>query len=111
MNTFLKGGFYTDAILPQHSIETLNLGDKMRDITVKEEDKLLIARLASVILAAKPHITMADLFGDSVEARDTLLKLSCINQARLAMDVRSTQSGAPTINNNKSNASLSIPAG
>ena len=58
INTFLKGGFYTDAILPQHSIETLKLGDKMRDITVKEDDKILIARLGSVILAAKPHVTM-----------------------------------------------------
>ena len=58
LNAFLKASFYTDAIMPQHSIEALKLGEKLQEIAVKEEDKLLIVRLASVILAAKPNVTI-----------------------------------------------------
>ena len=79
LNAYIKGGFYTDAILPSHSIESLKLGDKMHEITVKEEDKLLIARLASVIMAAKPHVSVTSLLGDSSEGRDALIKLGCVN--------------------------------
>lgn len=35
LNAFLKGGYYTDAVLPEQSIESLKLAEMLTDKTVK----------------------------------------------------------------------------
>ena len=88
LNAYLKLGFYSDAILPYNTIEAFKLGELMLEIAAKDEDKILIGRLASVIMALKSEVTIAQLFGDSTEARDILLKINSVNQAILTLDTR-----------------------
>ena len=79
LNAYLRLGYYTDAILPSHTIEAFKLGELLREIAVKDEEKILIGRLASVIMAIKSEVTVTQLFGDSTDARDVLLKINSVN--------------------------------
>ena len=88
LNAYLRLGYYTEAILPCHTIESLKLGESMLEIATKDEEKILIGRLASVIMALKPEVTITQLFGDSTEARDILLRINSVNQAILTLDTR-----------------------
>ena len=91
LNAYLRLGYYTDAILPYHTIEAFKLGELMLEIAAKDEEKILIGRLASVIMALKPEVTITQLFGDSTEARDILLRINCVNQAILNLDNRTNR--------------------
>ena len=79
LNAYLRLGYYTDAILPSHTIEAFKLGELLHEIAVKDEEKILIGRLASVIMAIKSEVTVTQLFGDSTDARDVLLKINSVN--------------------------------
>ena len=91
LNAYLRLGYYTDAILPYHTIEAFKLGELMLEIAAKDEEKILIGRLASVIMALKSEVTITQLFGDSTEARDILLKINSVNQAILTLDNRTNR--------------------
>ena len=59
LKAYIIGGYFTDAILSTKNIKGLKLGKLMTEVVEKEEDKLVIGRLASVILAIKPNVTVS----------------------------------------------------
>ena len=63
----------------------------MLEIATKDEEKILIGRLASVIMALKSEVTITQLFGDSTEARDILWKIKSVDQAILTLDTRTNR--------------------
>jgi hypothetical protein len=76
LHASIKRGGLAASIFSSHSIESLKLGSIMQEVSTPQE-KMTVAMLGSAILTVKPLVTIVSLFGDSAEARDALIQISC----------------------------------
>ena len=73
LNITTKLGYDSSTMLDKDSIEALKLNSCFFEISATNLEKQVVSVLACALLTSSPSLTISDLFGDSYEARDTLL--------------------------------------